>query len=394
MSGDREDRRSGRLRSRRALRASAAALVVCGALAAAAIAASTDFAERASSPEAVGTIPISVAAADLDGDTDQDLAVANAGSDDVSVLGNNGAGNFAELPTSPETGGVTPNSVVAADLDGDGDSDLAVAGGLSEVTILRNDGSGDLAERSSSPETAGDLPWSVAAADFDGDTDQDLAVANNASSDVTILRNTGSGNFPHFGSSPEAAGEIPAAIAAADLDGDSDQDLAVVNSSPGDVTILRNNGSGNFTERASSPEDAGDTPLSIATADLDGDLDRDLAIGNSGSGDVTIHLNNGSGNFTERASSPEAAGDNPNSVVAADFEDDGDQDLAVANGGSGDLTVLENNGSGNFTEPATSPETAGGNPTSVAALDFDADLDPDLAVANAVDANLTILRNR
>jgi FG-GAP-like repeat len=67
----------------------------------------------------------------------------------------------------------------------------------------------DFFEPASSPEAAGDAPQSVAAADLDGDGDQDLAVANLFSDNVTILRNTGSGNFRQPASSPVAAGDVP-----------------------------------------------------------------------------------------------------------------------------------------------------------------------------------------
>jgi hypothetical protein len=66
----------------------AAALVLCAALATPALAASTNFVERASSPEAAGIFPRLVAAADLDGDLDADLAVANLFSGDVTILRN------------------------------------------------------------------------------------------------------------------------------------------------------------------------------------------------------------------------------------------------------------------------------------------------------------------
>ena len=86
--------------------------------------------------------------------------------------------------------GLRPLALTAADFDGDGFADLAVPNYDGDnVTILRNDGSGDLAEPGTSPEGAGDGPRDVAAGDLDGDMDPDLAVANQGDSTVTILRN-------------------------------------------------------------------------------------------------------------------------------------------------------------------------------------------------------------
>ncbi|MBD3232715.1 MAG: hypothetical protein GF315_03215, partial [candidate division Zixibacteria bacterium] len=72
-----------------------------------------------------GDSPRSVCSVDLNGDGDYDLAVANASSDNVSILINNGDGTFAEDVTYGV--GDEPYSVYSSDLDGDGDYDLAVA---------------------------------------------------------------------------------------------------------------------------------------------------------------------------------------------------------------------------------------------------------------------------
>ena len=102
------------------------------------------------------------------------------------------------------------------------------------------DGTGNFTEAGSSPEAAGPSPLAVAAADIDGDTDQDLAVANNVANSVAILRNNGAANFEQVPTSPEAADQAPSAVAFADLDGDSDQDLGAANVNSDNVTILRN----------------------------------------------------------------------------------------------------------------------------------------------------------
>ena len=367
----------------------------CAIVATTAVAASLDFFKPNSSPEAAGDSPTSVVIADLDGDSDQDLAVANFGSDNVTILKNNGGGNFSEPASSPEAAGDAPQSVALADLDGDSDQDLAVANRDSDnLTILKNNGGGNFSEPASSPEAAGDAPQSVALADLDGDSDQDLAVANRDSGNVTILKNNGGGNFSEPASSPELARAGPRSVAAVDLDGDADQDLAVANQGDNSVTILKNKGNGNFTEPASSPEATGVTPFSVAAADLDGDSDQDLAVANESDGTVTILRNRGTGNFTEPASSPVPTDLSPFAVVAADFDADDAPDLAVANASGGNVTILGNSGTGKFSEPNSSPEKVGLLPLSVAAADLDGDSDQDLAVANGDSANVTILKNR
>jgi hypothetical protein len=151
--------------------------------------------------------PASVAAGDLDGDGDYDLVVAsNDGSlprdggpsvDDgaVSVLLNDGDGSFA--PAVSYFAGTYPIFVSIGDLDGDDDADLAIAdaGGHSDrggVSVLLNQGDGTFADIIMLG--AGYRPHSVAIADVDNDGDPDLAAANRDSQTVSIITNDGCGS--------------------------------------------------------------------------------------------------------------------------------------------------------------------------------------------------------
>ena len=200
-----------------------------------------NFTQLTTSPEESGTFPAGVALADLDGDSDLDLAVTNGGDDTVSILRNNGRGNFVKEPTSPEATDRSPFGVVATDLDGDGDPDLAVTNqNRHDVTILRNNGRANFSQPAFSPEVVDLTPLGIVASDFDGDTDTDLAVADRSSDGVSILDNTGSGDFVEAPTSPEATGDEPVLLAAGDLDGDADDDLVVSDNNASEVTMLEN----------------------------------------------------------------------------------------------------------------------------------------------------------
>jgi hypothetical protein len=373
-------------------------VALAAAAATAVLAASTNFTEPASSPIAVDDSPRAVALADLDGDGDRDLAVTSGTLNRVDILRNNGSARFAAVPSSPESAGGQPNAIVAADFDGDTDIDLATANALSDnVVVLRNGGHGNFVQPASSPAMAGDGPTSLVATDIDGDSDPDLVVANQDSDNVTVLRNNGSGNFAETPRSPELVGDGPRRLAAGDLDGDADPDLAVANSFDSTVTLLRNNGNGNFEPFAASPLTGGTFPSAIVLPDIDGDGDRDVVFTNSGSADVSVFRNIGAARiFKQRDTSPEAigGGSTPLAIEAADFEGDGDQDLAVDVSGSDHVAILRNSDVGNFALAPTSPETVGDFPLDVRADDLDGDADPDLAIPNGNSDNVTILRNR
>ena len=84
-------------------------------------------------------------------------------------------------------------------------------------------------------------------------------------------------------------------------------------------------------------------------------------------------------------------GDEPRSVAVGDFNRDGKPDLATANHDSNNVSILLGNGSGTFAA-AVNPIAVGTNgPASVAVGDFNRDGKPDLAMANSVSNNVSIL---
>ncbi|HZM85719.1 MAG TPA: FG-GAP-like repeat-containing protein [Blastocatellia bacterium] len=352
-----------------------------------------DFTQPATSPEGAGSQPLSVAVGDFNLDGKADLATANSGSNNVTILLGDGTGNFNQPATSPEGAG-TAVSVAAGDFNLDGKPDLATANfGSNNVTILLGDGTGNFTPAATSPEGAGsDAAW-VAVGDFNLDRRPDLAVANFSSSNVTILLGDGTGNFTQPATSPEASGSGPAFVAVGDFNLDGRPDLATANATSDNVTILLGDGTGNFNQAATSPEAVGDIPQSVAVGDFNLDGKPDLATGNSDSNNVTILMGDGTGNFNPAATSPEPVGSFPSAVAAGDFNLDGKPDLAVANYVSNNVTILIGDGMGNFTPAATSPEGAGGATAAIAAGDFNLDGRPDLATANFGSNNVTILLN-
>jgi hypothetical protein len=246
---------------------------------------------------------------------------------------------------------------------------------------------------SSGAHAVGANPQSVAISDLNGDGKRDLATANAASSDVSVLLGNGSGGFSDAPGSPFAVGNAPSSVAIGDVNGDGKPDLATVKSccGLGDVTVLLGNGTGGFSAAAGSPFAVGDYPYSVAIGDLNGDGSPDLATANAGSGDVTVLLGNGSGGFSDAAGSPFAAGTDPVAVAIGDLNGDGKPDLATANVNSNDVSVLLGNGSGGFSAAAGSPFAAGDHPYSVAIGDLNGDGKADLATANGNSNDVTVL---
>src|SRR5437588_3031 len=135
----------------------------------------------------VGTQPLSVGMGDFNGDGRRDLAVANWGSSTVSILLGNGNGTFTQASGSPIAVGTNPRWLAAGDFNGDGTPDLAVANeGSNTVSILLGSGNGTFTA-SGSPMAVGASAQLVAVAGLNGDGAPDLAVADDGSNTVSIL---------------------------------------------------------------------------------------------------------------------------------------------------------------------------------------------------------------
>ncbi len=256
--------------------------------------------------------PTTVVAADFNGDCHVDLATTRASSGDtdtyVDVLINRGDGTFYPPVSNMFTSEVGMlEGLVAADFSGDGFVDLAVATDGFAVATLINNGDGSFGQYTLYP-VAG-APGSMVAADFNQDGHIDLATVSPTSADrqyfdnrVSLLFNTGNGSFAPFKTT--LTGRKPTSVSAADFDGDGRIDLVTADvdyqNDDGTVSgscasILLNTGGGSFA--APVKYYVTSEPIYVTAADLNNDGSIDVALANFGNSTVTVLANVGDGTF-------------------------------------------------------------------------------------------------
>jgi hypothetical protein len=337
--------------------------------------------------------PSFVCAADLDGDGQPDLAVANWRTHSLSVLLNRGDGTFAQSVNYDV--GLRPYWACAGDLDNDGDVDLATANyGDGTVSTLTNtgDGSFELAVG----HKVGSMPRSVCTADLNDDGYMDLAAANDKSNDLSVLLNKGDGTFGEASAFPAA--HSPKSIYPSDLDEDGDVDLVLAYCGPGlpaILNIMANDGQGNFSQlKILSAESY---PWTVIAADLNEDGRVDLANTNYSTGSIAVFFGEGQGGYAldqlyrVRDPSRPQKRSQTRHLCASDLDADGDPDLAVACWGLNGCAVLRNQGAGRY-ELAGIFET-GKMASSVASSDFNGDGLNDLVLTNVDGNTITVLTN-
>lgn len=336
----------------------------------------------------MGTYPQDVTVADLNGDGNMDLVAAGYDSHTISVRLGKGDGSFTVK--TDFWAGRFPTSVVAADFNGDGNEDLAVTNNnhtahhdaADKVSVLLGDGNGGFAAKTDF-EAGGYRQHSITVADFNGDGNTDLAMLNHSPrhGTVSVLLGDGSGGFT--AATVFHVGNFPRSVIVADFNGDGNEDLVTTSGSGygGKAAILLGDGSGGFAANTYLP--AGTRLTSATTADFNGDGNADLAT--TASGRLSVLLGNGNGGFAAKTHFHIRY--SSYSVTAADFNGDGNADLVTTADNYG-VSVLLGNGKGDFA--VETDFKVSNNPGSVTAADFNGDGNMDLVTANNKNGNGTV----
>jgi subtilisin family serine protease len=278
--------------------------------------------------------PTFIAAADWNGDQLPELFVARAGSafnpgNTVSILEGRKGELFA--PAVEVTVGLFPSWLLPLEVDGRVEvvaanfmsSSLSLLAETAEGVVVR--------EIPTTPR-----PQSLAAADLDGDGSAELAVVHGGSTALALFSAGAGGGWAQAGTLE--LGEAADSVRFADLDGDGRLQLAGKSSACSRLWIWEREKEGAL--RRAVELETGQAPGALAIADLDGDGRSDLVTANRGAGTLSAFLRRGGGSFAPRADFRVRSA--PADVLALDLDGDGRPDLANTNFGSNQLSRLLN----------------------------------------------------
>jgi hypothetical protein len=378
-----------------------------------------------------GPDPSQSVVADLTGSGRQDIVVADANSDNVSVLLNNGNGTFQAArqyavgpfgSTAKLTSGLLPTfrrAIAVADLTGNGIPDIITTNyGSGDISVLLGNGDGTFQPQRRFNAVAD--PFDLAVGDLTGNGKQDIIVVSaNSSAGTNLLQETvgvllsrGDGTFlppKTFTINLPTGDEYPlSSIRLADVNGDGIPDLVLSGAADGDIRLFYGKGDGTFV--AGPVLSGGQSGTALAVANLTGGKTADIINASLNTGDASFIQANGDGTFTDLTSQVfndyPFIGQGPIALTMGDFgsppsgdsstlgSPDGEPDLIVANSGQS-FGLLDAGSPGVYVLPSVfssgtfqgfgSPFEvySGIAPQDVALGDFNGDGSPDIAVTDS-----------
>jgi hypothetical protein len=338
----------------------------------------------------VGGWPRGINHGDVDNDGDLDIVTANYLGGSLSIMYNKGNGYFSNRYDRHIA--VEPFAVIIEDFDKDGYLDLASADeGLFKLIVIFNDGDGNYIKREKISYDLGGYPYQILYHDFNDDGLEDLITSNNLQQSISILWNIGNETGDDFApfmnySFPD---RHPFGLAYGDMDGDGDDDLLCTNfgfeSDPeSSISIIWNNGNGSFGKP--THYGVGINPINLKVADFDLDGDLDIAAANRDSNSVTILENKNNSSYIRK--SDHQVGAKPMGIEVVDFNKDGFLDIIIGNHENDSISIIYNNGDWTFQEHLEFP--SGPQPTYLSIADFNYDGNLDIAASNKLSSTITM----
>lgn len=272
-----------------------------------------------------------VEAKDVNQDGAMDLVTSNNNAFMMSVFINNGGGSgtFASKVDYANGSSWNGKGLATGDIDNDGDEDVLIdviiGGSVDSVQIFTNDGDGTFTLGAGISTT--DQFEQIKLVDIDGDEDLDFVGLSPGLGQLVTYDNNGSGSFS-INTVHTATNSSYQFILANFKSSSSKIEAMIVDQADDEIRYL-GDGSPNAFGALPSTIMVGDTPVAIASGDLDGDGHIDVVVSNANDTNLSIIMNDGTPSFTE--SNYSTGSTYANYISLADVDNDGDLDIVMGN---------------------------------------------------------------
>ncbi|CAF3760649.1 unnamed protein product [Rotaria sordida] len=326
--------------------------------------------------------PRSVAVGDFNNDHQMDIVVANSGTNTIGIFLSQGDETFTNQQIYSTGSDSRPYSLVVNDFNNDNYLDIAVANyGTNNIGIFLGNKNGIFTNQQVYSLNSS-RPVFITIGDFNNDNQTDIVVAIRDTNTIGVLLGNGDGSFQDQITYSTGYDSFPCALVVGDFNKDNQFDIAVANYGTDNIGIFLGYGNGSFTNQKTYTTTLNSKPSSIAVGDLNNDNYLDIIVTHSATGKIGIFFGYPDGTFAAQTTFLISSKSRPYYITVGDFDKDRQLDIIVVDSKRDRIYILLKYDNRTFVTTTTYDGISKSHPFFVAVADFNNDNQSDIVIAN------------